>query len=232
MFGNGTYTQNRSNSVNTNTKLTTLYGEDSMVSVGAWNTNLSIKFHPANGKNADGVTQYFQDNTNVVNVVLTPDNARSLLDGINTIIIPAIENKETRSVAVRTGNGDNMKILCVATENGVPYLYVVKNSSNGIASEDNVVKHHFSTRSYVSDYSYVNGNGTEVPVNTGFKNFVKRLEGMDRIIPDVSHSISYSQAVRSAVANNYNNSGNSAPRYEAPVNTFDGSGTDEFLPFA
>lgn len=232
MFGNGTFTANRTNSVNTNTKLTTLYGDDSMVSIGAWNTNLSVKFHPTTGKNADGITQYAQDNTAITNVVITPDNARALLDGIYSIIIPAIENRESKSVAVRTGTGDNMKILCVATENGTPYLYVVKNAVNGIASEDNVVKHHFSTRSFVTDYSYVNGSGTEIPVNTGFKNFVKRLEGMDRLIPDVSHSISYSQAIRSAMANNYNQNNNAGPRYEAPVNTFEGSGTDEFLPFA
>ena len=31
MFGNGTFTANRTNSVNTNTKLTTLYADDSMV---------------------------------------------------------------------------------------------------------------------------------------------------------------------------------------------------------
>ena len=145
MFGNGTFTSNRTNSVNVNTKLTTLYADDSMVSIGAWNTNLSIKFHPATGKNADGITQYAQDNTAIVNVVITPDNARALLDGIETIIIPAIQNKESKSVAVRTGSGDNMKILCVATENGAPYLYVVKNSANGIASEpscDHSTKYH------------------------------------------------------------------------------------------
>ncbi len=233
MFGN-TYTSNRTNTVNVNTKLTTSYSDESMLSIGAWNTNLSLKFHPAVGKNAEGITQYAQDNTQIVNVVLTPDNVRALLDGINNEVVPAIASLGAASVAVRTGSGDTMKILCVGTENGTPYVYVAKNLMNGIADDSNVIKHTFTKRSYVSNYSYKTGDGTEVEVNVGFANFVKRLEGIDRIIPDVSHSISYSQAIRSAMATragSFNGSQSSSDRYEAPVSNFDGASSDEFLPF-
>lgn len=232
MFGNGTFTSNKTNSVNLNTRLTTLYSDESMVSIGAWNTNLSIKFHPATGKNADGITQYSQDNNNIINLVLTPDNVRVLLEGINNEIIPAIASKEAKNVAVTTGSGNNMKILCVGTEDGNPYMYVAKNLMNGITDDSNVIYHHFSTRTYLSDYSYKDGSNTEIPVNTGFKNFVKRLEGMDRIIPDVSHSISYSAAIRSAIASNHQSSNNDAPKYEALVSNYEGSNSSEFLPFA
>ena len=232
MFGNGTFTSNKTNGVNVNTRLTTLYADDSMVSIGAWNTNLSIKFHPATGKNADGLTQYAQDNNSIVNIVLTPDNVRVLIEGINNEIIPAIISKESKNVAVTTGSGNNLKILCVATENGEPYMYVAKNLMNGITDDSNVTYHHFSTRTYLSNYSYKDGSNSEVKVNTGFKNFVKRLEGMERIIPEVSHSISYSTAVRNAVASSHQNTSSDTPKYEALVSNFDGSNSSEFLPFA
>lgn len=236
MFGNGTYTQSKSNQTNVNTKLVTLYSDDSMVSVGAWNTNLSIKFHPATGKNADGITQYSQDNNYIVTLVVTPDNARALLDGINNQIIPAINAKGTNSVAIRTGSGENMKILCVGCENGAPYMYVAKNLMNDITGNDNIIMHHFSTRSYLLGYTHTNGSSAEVTVYTGFLNFVKRLEGVDRLVPDVQHSINYATAVRSAIASSYNNNSynnnNVQPKYEAVVSNFEGSSSGEFLPFA
>lgn len=231
MFGNnGNY--NRSNSVNVNTRLFTSYGEDSLLVIQAWNANLSIKFHPVTGKNADGITQYANDISTTVNVVITPDNGRALLDGINNVIIPAIKNKEDRSIAVKTGNGDSMKIFCVATQDGVPYVYAARNTLNGIASDENVIKHHFQSRSYLADYTYTSGNGVEVSVPTGFKNFVARLERMDNLIPDIHHSMTYSNAIKSSIANNNNSFGSSTPKYEAPVNSFSGSSSEEFLPFA
>lgn len=236
MFGNtGTFTTNKTNSINVNTRLSTSYSDESMLSIGAWNSNLSLKFHPATGKTAEGLTQYSQDNTSIVNVIITPDNCKALLEGIKTSIIPAISTKESATVAIKTGNGDTTKILCVGTNNGTPYVYVAKNLMNGIADDSNVVMHTFPKRSYLTNYSYKTGEGTEVIINTGFMNFIKRLEGIDRIVPDVSHSISYSTAIRSAMANRGTssfNQSNSDNKYEAPVNTFDGMSADEFLPFS
>lgn len=254
MFGNGngtgTYTQSRSNGVSVNTRLITLYSDDSMVSVVAWNGNLSVKFHPATGKNADGVTQYTTDNNNIVPVVITPDNARALLEGINKEVIPALNNKGTASVAIRTGSGNNTKFFAVGCEEGNPYIYVARNLMDGVTEDTNVIWHKFSTRTYFSNYSYKNGTMIEVPVNTGFINFVKRLENIDNLVPDVAHTINYSNAIRSSLANSFssnNNSGNSfssnsfgssntntysQSKYEAPVNNFEGSSSEEFLPFA
>lgn len=231
MFGNSNFSNNKSNQLSVNTRLATLYADDSLVSIGAWNLNLAIRFTPATGKNADGITQYAQDNTSTISIILTQDNINALLEGINTEIIPAIKNKESKSVAVTTGNGSNTKVLCVATENGVPYMYAAKNLMNGIANDSDVVMHHFSNRGVMYGYSYKTGSGTEAPVNTGFIMFVKRLKGADQFLGDTVHANAYSKAAREYSSNN-NSYKNDAPKYEAPVNTFDGASSSEFLPFS
>lgn len=227
---------NNNNGVNVNTKLYTSYSDACMVTIGGWNTNLSVKFHPFKGVNADGVRQYAQDNSEVISTSLTVDNTTALLKGINDKINPAIEAKTEASVSVPMGNGENRKMLTVSTDGEKVSLSIaIHVDDNGIASAENVLTHSFNTKEYMTGYNPTNGSGETVTVNADYINFVKKLESIYDIAPVVPHAINYNNALKASfsnrqASNNQNTTGSATSSYDAPSTNYTGDMAD-FLPF-
>ena len=227
---------NNNNGVNVNTKLYTSYSDACMVTIGGWNMNLSVKFHPFKGVNADGVRQYAQDNSEVISTSLTVDNTTALLKGIKEEINPAIEGKKAASVSVPMGAGDNRKMLTVSTDGEKVLLSIaIHVDENGIASAENVLTHQFNTKDYMKGYDPSNGNGDIVTVNADYINFVKKLESIYDIAPVIPHAINYNNAVKASfsnkqASNNQNVSGSASSSYDAPTTNYTGDMAD-FLPF-
>ena len=89
--------QNQNNQLNVNTKLYSSFSDTCMLTIGAWNQQLSVKFHPCKGTNPDtGLRTYASDNNEIIKTSLTEENTTALLNGIHDYIDPAIENKEKK----------------------------------------------------------------------------------------------------------------------------------------
>ena len=64
------------NNINVNTNgLFQSYSDTSLVTVGAWNQQLSVKIRPAIGKDENGLTQYAQNKEQIINTSITQENA-------------------------------------------------------------------------------------------------------------------------------------------------------------
>ena len=223
---------NNGNGVNVNSALYTSYSDTCMVKISAWNTNLSIKFHPMKGLNADGIRQYAQDNTEIISTSLTVDNTGALLEGIKNVIEPAIASKSEASVSVAMGIADNRKVLTVKTDgNNVFLIIAIGVSDQGITSENNILTHTFNKKEYMVGYNPVTGSGEVVTANADYDNFVEKLKDIYKLTAATAHSINYNNALKANYSNkqaSYNAQSN--PSYQAPVNNYSGDMGD-FLPF-
>lgn len=219
-----------------NTRLYSSYADDSLLTLYAWNENISVKFHPVTGVNADGLKQYAQENTDIVNTSLVPENCIALLAGIEDNIIPALEEKKAASVSITSGSGANKKVLSITTDGEtVKAVIFVSVSEEGVADPNNKIEHTFKKRNYLVDYNPETGSGDVVDVNTDFEIFVQKISEIYNLDASIPHAIKYFEAVR----NNYNtnryaasanNVGNT--NYQAPTTNYTSEGSiSDFLPF-
>jgi threonine synthase len=226
---------NNNNGVNVNTRLYTSYSDTCMLSLGAWNDKLSIKFHPMKGTNADGIRQYASDNSEIVNTSLTVENTGALLDGIEKTVNPAINDKQSASVSITMGINENRKVITVSTDGTDVFITAYVGVSNdGKADPTNSVTHKFNKKEYMVGYDPATGSGETVAANSDFENFVKKLKDIYVISAATAHSIKYSDAVRNSLGsrNFNNNNGGSQNDYSAPVNNFTGDDMSQFLPMS
>lgn len=232
--------QNNNNSgVNVNTKLYTSYSDTAMIVLSAWNQQISVKVHPLKGVDGNGLRQYASDKTEIISTSLTLENATTLLEGVKEKLRPALESKGSNKVSVSMGDADNRKVLSLGVEGEDTYFEIAVNvSDDGKAEESNIIKHIFEKKSYMEGYDPVTGSGTMVTVNSGFENFIKKIEDVYNLSPSVAHSINYSNAVKQSFKNNRsfnnnnnggNNGGNSG--YSAPVMNMTPDAMNDFIPF-
>ena len=226
---------NNGNGVNVNTTLYTSYSDTCMLKMGAWNQNLSIKFHPFKGVNADGIRQYAQDNTEVTTTSLTTDNAGALIKGIEDKIVPAIAEGKDESVSVVMGSNENRKVLSVVTKNGNVCCSIAINVDDaGKTVDTNVITHTFNKKTYIVGYDPSVGGGTPITTEADFENFLKKLKSIYTITGETAHSINYSNAVKATFSNKAAFNNQNAPAntgYQAPVSNVTGSDMSDFIPF-
>lgn len=231
MFNTGRQ-YNNGNNVNVNTRLYTSYSDTAMVVMGAWNSQLSLKVHPFKGLNAEGVRQYAQDNTEIINTSITVDNAHALIEAIDSVFQPAVDEKKEASVGIQIGTGDHKKSLTLSTDGQEIYLIIaIGVDDNGVAQESNIIKHKFNKRSYVVDYNPATGSGTEVMANTDYDSFVAKVRAIENLTPTIAHSINYSNQLRQSYSSrnaNQNNYGGN--NYQAPTTNYGGGDMSDFLP--
>lgn len=224
---------NNGNGVNINTSFYSSYSDTSLLTVGGWNKSLSLKLSPATGKNADGITQYAQELGQQINTGITQENALTLLEGYNKVIIPAINDSTSAKVSISMGANDNKKILSIIYDGSDAYLEIATGvNSEGKTSEENVLKHKFNKKSYMVGYNYIDGTGSEMPVESDLYNFIEKIKACQDIIPTTVHAINYNNAIKSIYSkNNSNTSGSTNNNYSAPVNNYSGDMSD-FLPIS
>lgn len=233
MFFRGS--NNNNNAVNVNTAFYTSYSDTAMVRLGGWNQQLSLKIHPFTGKDAEGVNQYAQDQSQIIVTSITQDNAKILETGFDDYIAESIKkHTASKKISISVGANEKRKIISIYYDGTDAYLEVVTGvSDEGIASDSNVLKHKFNKRSCLIDYDYTNGGGVEQVVETEFLNFMDKIKSAKDLTPVIPHAINYSNALKNSFkgkGNYQNNSVADNSQYSAPV-TSNLSDNMDFLPF-
>lgn len=221
MFNNSRQTNNSGN-VNITTNLYTSFSASSKLIVSAWNNQISIKFAPFKGKDANGINQYATDYQEIVSTGLTADNAGALLKGIDDIIIPAINSLKSASISVRMGTDLNKKVLNVAYDSSkdiVSLILMYGINEQNVANANATITYEFPTKSYYVDYDPSTGNAKEVITQAPFKTFIMKIRDVYNLSPVVSHTMKYNDALKSSFSSNnaYQQNNTTAQSYQAPI---------------
>jgi hypothetical protein len=229
---------NTKQEVNVNTNFYTSYSDTAQVTVGGWNTQLSLKVKPCIGQDANGIRQYAEDKSQIVITSITPENALTLVAGFEAEVLPAVNGeKESGAASIVMGNADQRKILTIGYADGNAYLSVaVALDETGKAGGE--IKHTFSKKSYLVDYNPATGYPVEKIVEADLFNFMEKVRSVKDLAPVTAQSIKYNEMNRAAFSGNGGGNTNtyqtnSTPAqvntgYQAPVS----NSTDmDFLPF-
>ena len=222
------------NNINVNTNgLFQSYSDTALVTVGAWNQQLSVKIRPAIGKDENGLTQYAQNKEQIINTSITQENAIVLVKAYEKEVAPAIENGTSAKVSISMGSEDNKKVLSIGYDGTDAYLEVaVAVAPNGIANENNIIKHKFNKKSGMKNYDPETGAGEEIVIEADLINFVEKLRKAQDLVATVAHSIKYNNAVGAAYSGKGGNQQQPQQNgFNAPENQFNGSDMGDFLPF-
>ena len=229
---------NRGNSskqnVNVNTKFFTSYDDQSLVTVSAWNANLSIRFHPLKTVSPSGQKIYAQDLNEVITVSISPESAYTIRKGIEEDILPAIENNEERSDVFMTGSENTRKCFSIFTkknETGSVDVYVSVSfnlTEEFVDNPNTYIAHKLSTRKFKR-------NGEFKEVQTDLLRILDKIKRIDELSQTIQHGIIYTNKSKELASKSFKNNFNNKPQYpsyEATENIapMDGSISD-FVPF-
>ena len=236
---------NNGNAVNANTHFFNSYSETSLLRVGGWNQQLSIRLQPATGKDSSGVTMYAQDQSQILSTSLSQDSAIVLYDGFKKEIEPCLDaHIASKKISTQVSNGDTKKIISIYYDGNDAYLEIATSvNDQNITTDQNVITHKFNKRTYMVNYDYHTGQATETKtIESDFLNFMDKVEKVKDLTPVVVHTIKYANAVKNTFSNNNNqNSGNNGfipqpqntggPVNYNPAPSTNANSMDEFLPF-
>ena len=236
---------NNGNAVNANTHFFNSYSETSLLRVGGWNQQLSIRLQPATGKDSSGVTVYAQDQSQILSTSLSQDSAIVLYDGFKKEIEPCLDaHIASKKISTQVSNGDTKKIISIYYDGNDAYLEIATSvNDQNITTDQNVITHKFNKRTYMVNYDYHTGQATETKtIESDFLNFMDKVEKVKDMTPVVVHTMKYANAVKNTFSNNNNqNTGNNGfiPQSQntgGPVNynpapSTNANSMDEFLPF-
>ena len=236
---------NNGNAVNANTHFFNSYSETSLLRVGGWNQQLSIRLQPATGKDSSGVTMYAQDQSQILSTSLSQDSAIVLYDGFKKEIEPCLDaHIASKKISTQVSNGDTKKIISIYYDGNDAYLEIATSvNDQNITTDQNVITHKFNKRTYMVNYDYHTGQATETKtIESDFLNFMDKVEKVKDMTPVVVHTMKYANAVKNTFSNNNNqNSGNNgfipqsqntgAPANYNPAPSTNANSMDEFLPF-
>ena len=236
---------NNGNAVNVNTHFFNSYSETSLLRVGGWNQQLSIRLQPATGKDSSGVTMYAQDQSQILSTSLSQDSAIVLYDGFKKEIEPCLDaHVASKKISTQVSNGDTKKIISIYYDGNDAYLEIATSvNDQNITTDQNVITHKFNKRTYMVNYDYHTGQATETKtIESDFLNFMDKVEKVKDMTPVVVHTMKYANAVKNTFSNNNNqNTGNNGfipqsqntggPVNYSPAPSTNANSMDEFLPF-
>ena len=235
---------NNGNAINANTHFFNSYSETSLLRVGGWNQQLSIRLQPATGKDSSGVTMYAQDQSQILSTSLSQDSAIVLYDGFKKEIEPCLDaHIASKKISTQVSNGDTKKIISIYYDGNDAYLEIATSvNDQNITTDQNVITHKFNKRTYMVNYDYHTGQATETrTIESDFLNFMDKVEKVKDMTPVVVHTMKYANAVKNTFSNNNQNSGNNgfipqsqntgAPANYNPAPSTNANSMDEFLPF-
>lgn len=225
--------------INLNTNLYTSFSETAQLNVGAWNKQLSIQLKPCVGKDANGLRQYAEDKSQIINTSITPENAIALITGFEKEVLPAINGKKDSgsvSIIISPDNSEARKILTIGYEVGEEdagaYLSIALGiNETGVAS--NIIKHKFNKKMYLTDYVSSTGSAQEVIVETDLINFMNKVYSVKDLSPIIPHAIKYNDMVKAAYQQKFSNQNyqNSTPNQTFQANVTNVNNMEDFLPF-
>ena len=235
---------NNGNAVNANTHFFNSYSETSLLRVGGWNQQLSIRLQPATGKDSSGVTMYAQDQSQILSTSLSQDSAIVLYDGFKKEIEPCLDaHVASKKISTQVSNGDTKKIISIYYDGNDAYLEIATSvNDQNITTDQNVITHKFNKRTYMVNYDYHTGQATETKtIESDFLNFMDKVEKVKDMTPVVVHTMKYANAVKNTFSNNNQNNGNNGfipqpqnggtPVNYNPAPSTNANSMDEFLPF-
>lgn len=235
---------NNGNAVNANTHFFNSYSETSLLRVGGWNQQLSIRLQPATGKDSSGVTMYAQDQSQILSTSLSQDSAIVLFDGFKKEIEPCLDaHIASKKISTQVSNGDTKKIISIYYDGNDAYLEIATSvNDQNITTDQNVITHKFNKRTYMVNYDYHTGQATETKtIESDFLNFMDKVEKVKDMTPVVVHTMKYANAVKNTFSNNNQNNGNNGfipqpqntggPANYNPAPSTNANSMDEFLPF-
>lgn len=235
---------NNGNAVNANTHFFNSYSETSLLRVGGWNQQLSIRLQPATGKDSSGVTMYAQDQSQILSTSLSQDSAIVLYDGFKKEIEPCLDaHIASKKISTQVSNGDTKKIISIYYDGNDAYLEIATSvNDQNITTDQNVITHKFNKRTYMVNYDYHTGQATETKtIESDFLNFMDKVEKVKDMTPVVVHTMKYANAVKNTFSNNNQNNGNNGfipqpqnggtPVNYNPAPSTNANSMDEFLPF-
>ena len=235
---------NNGNAINANTHFFNSYSETSLLRVGGWNQQLSIRLQPATGKDSSGVTMYAQDQSQILSTSLSQDSAIVLYDGFKKEIEPCLDaHIASKKISTQVSNGDTKKIISIYYDGNDAYLEIATSvNDQNITTDQNVITHKFNKRTYMVNYDYHTGQVTETKtIESDFLNFMDKVKKVKDMTPVVVHTMKYANAVKNTFSNNNQNNGNNGfipqpqnggtPANYNPAPSTNANSMDEFLPF-
>ena len=223
------YSRTNSNrqEVNLNTNFFNSYSDTCHVQVGGWNQQLSVKFKPCVGTDANGIRTYAEDKSQIVSTSITNENALALIEGFEATVLPAIRGeKESGTVSIVMGSDDNRKVLTVGYKDGNAFISI-SIGLNEVGAAQQTITHTFNKKNYLEEYDPATGNAPEKSVEVELFSFMNKVRKVDDLIPVQAHSNRYYDMVRPVGSGGQSNTGfnnqRSAPQqnsgYQAPTTT-------------
>lgn len=234
MFDNN----NQQNQINVNTTFLSWYSDTCMLTIGAWNDKISLKFTPCTGKDSNGLNVY--DKQKALSTGLNLDKASILYNKIKEKIYPLLkeDNTEEKSVSIQLGGKDNVNVLTVSKEKNadgnlqLSITFLKGVSGNGQANESTqILTYVFKEEELMVDYDSSTGTGITEKESGQFDVFCDILKNRTSILPMTTHASRYSKAISDKLSQKYNN-GPSRPSDTSTEGFMSGgfAGMDE-LPF-
>jgi hypothetical protein len=223
MFGGNNY-NNRNNSADVTTRIRTFYSDLSALVINYWNDRISIKIHPVQSINDDGVRQY--DYTKKIATALMQDKCIALTKKVDELLFPAMEKvkagekleKPLNTGVIVGAKNSGIFIEYKEDDKGVPSFFLTIYTNIGQdkkAPKDGVYSYKFSKVDIIEDYDPDNGTGKDDYVEAEFMFFYEKLKNISSVISDAAHSIDYKNSTSSSTSNNYNANNYNMNNYNA-----------------
>lgn len=204
--------QNRGPSINTT--LTTIFAPEAMLTLKAWNRNLSLEFARATGDtDENGLSSYEKDSSHHILTSLTYEKCLALKDAYDKVLRPAIVEGQPKSISVmiRTVDGEQ-KLLTLGFNGSNPFIRIAcALSSDGTATSDNTVVMNLRPVEVLTDYNTL--DGTSEAASQTFIDLDKFIDCISNVGVAgflTGHAIRYGNALYSSYANNRNSGNNAA----------------------
>ena len=238
---------NISQDVSVNTQIVRMWSDPSSLAISGWNDKISIRWIPAIGKDANGLTMY--DQQSFITAPLTYAKAAALYARYQKRMKEKIENHEdpgedgiSIAVPIESKNFGRCAVMIEYKRNPktqVPtvYLTLARNISEQGTAKDNIITYEFNKIDMMDDFQPLTGQGTLVSEEGELENFLEILRsrmtmsGMNTHA--TKHAAAYSKKGNSTESDGFNSS-----QYQTPPSLADGymnipdmGGDDMGLPF-
>jgi len=202
-------TNQRQPRVSVSTRYFTSYSDTCMLIVGGWNRNLSLNICPATGKDANGLTQYTQDNGQSLLTSITPENAIALSKAVDKYVYPAIEEKRpSEKVTImiggnsRNGQSSQKKEITLWFDGEHCYFECgVGLGDNNVVPDNQFIIHQFAEKTYAVGYDKNTGSAIEETAYVDFEKFMEAIDAVKNCVSIIPHQIKVDNAYKAAAGN-------------------------------